>query len=214
MSELDDSQQRARANKRLAWKLALVVLGMFGFGFAMWPMYIVLCDITGLNGKTGKLDADAVAGVTTDRARTVTVQFTGLATTGLPWEFRPLTKRIDVHPGELTEVRYYVRNTSDETITAQAIPSVAPGRSAEHFKKIECFCFTQQTLKPGEAREMPVRFVVEPALAREVEEITLAYTFFNSDKASAQKYGAAATQDHTHAHHDHSQHGSGAGAGG
>lgn len=209
-----DTQQRAHANKRLAWKLALVVVGMFGFGFAMWPMYIVLCDITGLNGKTGKLEADAVAAVKTDRARTVTVQFTGLATSGLPWEFRPLTKKLDVHPGELIEVRYYVRNTSDETITGQAIPSVAPGRSAEHFKKIECFCFTQQTLKSREAREMPVRFMVEPGLAREVEEITLAYTFFNTDKTSAQKYGGSASQDHTHAHHDHSQHGSGAGAGG
>ena len=209
-----EGSQRERANKRLVWKLVLVVVGMFGFGFAMWPMYIVLCDITGLNGKTGKLEVDAVAAVKTDRSRTVTVQFTGLATTGLPWEFRPLTKKIDVHPGELVEVSYYVRNTADETITGQAIPSVAPGRSAEHFKKIECFCFTQQTLKPREAREMPVRFMVEPGLAKEVEEITLAYTFFNIDKVSAQKYGGSAAQDQTHAHHDHGQHGPAAGAGG
>lgn len=209
-----DNDQRQRANRRLVWKLVLVVVGMFGFGFAMWPMYIVLCDITGLNGKTGKLEAGAAAGVKIDRSRTVTVQFTGLATTGLPWEFRPLTKKIDVHPGELVEASYYVRNTANETITGQAIPSVAPGRSAEHFKKVECFCFTQQTLKPREARAMPVRFMVEPGLAREVTEITLAYTFFNVDKASAEKYGGSAVQEHTHAHHDHGQNGSAAGAGG
>jgi cytochrome c oxidase assembly protein subunit 11 len=207
----DDTSQRDHANTRLVWRLVLVVVGMFGFGFALWPMYIVLCDITGLNGKTGKLEADAVAAVKADRSRTVTVQFTGLATTGLPWDFRPLTKKLEVHPGELVEVRYFVRNNSDESITGQAIPSVAPGRSAEHFKKIECFCFTQQTLKPREAREMPVRFMVEPGLASEVEEITLAYTFFNINKTSAQKYGGSASQDHTQAHHDHGQHGSGAG---
>lgn len=210
----DAGNQRERATKRLVWKLVLVVVGMFGFGFAMWPLYNVLCDVTGLNGKTGRLEVDAVASVKPDKARTVTVQFTGLATSGLPWEFRPLTKKLDVHPGEVTEVRYYVRNTSDETITGQAIPSVTPGTSAENFKKIECFCFTQQTLKPGEAREMPVRFIVQPALDSEVKEITLAYTFFNTDQASARKYGGTPEQDQTPPHHDHGNHKPGSSAGG
>jgi cytochrome c oxidase assembly protein subunit 11 len=174
----------------------------------------VLCEVTGLNGKTGQLDSNAVAAVPIDHSRRVTIEFTGLATTGLPWEFRPLTKKLDVHPGELTEVRYYVRNLSDETITGQAIPSVAPNRSAESFKKIECFCFTQQTLQPGEAREMPVRFVVEPALASDVQEITLSYSFFNSNKDSARKYGGAGAAEQSHAQHDHGQQRSGAHAGG
>lgn len=210
---MTDDARIARANKRVALKLALVVVGMFGFGFAMWPLYIVLCDVTGLNGKTGQVGSDAVAAIKVDAARTVTVSFAGLATTGLPWEFRPLTKKLDVHPGQLTEVSYVVHNRSNETIVGQAIPSVAPSRSAEHFKKIECFCFTQQTLKPGETREMPVRFVVEPALAQDVKEITLSYTFFNTDKESASKYGGAAIEQ-SQGQHDHSQHQSGARAGG
>ncbi|MFL6713232.1 MAG: cytochrome c oxidase assembly protein, partial [Sulfurifustis sp.] len=117
----------------------------------------------------------------------------------LPWEFRPLTKRIEVHPGETVTVSYYVRNAADEPITGQAIPSVAPSQAAPHFKKIECFCFSQQHLNAGEAREMPVRFTVLPDLAPEVQTITLSYAFFNVDKTSARKYGGdTATEQHAH----------------
>lgn len=174
---------------------------MFGFGYLLVPLYNVACDVLGLNGKVGRNGPEAVA-ATSDPSRTVTVEFTAHVSTGLPWEFRPVTKRIEVHPGETVTVNYYARNQADETITGQAVPSVAPGRAAAHFKKIECFCFTEQKLGPREAREMPVQFVVAPELAPEVQTITLSYAFFNVDKAQAAKYGATPADHHDH---DHSQ---------
>jgi len=190
------------ANRRLALKLAGVTLAMFAFGYALSPMYDVMCRALGLNGKTGRTDAQTVAAQPVDMSRTVTVEFTGLATSGLPWEFKPLTKKMELHPGETHEVKYLVRNLAQEEITGQAIPSVTPGESAPHFKKIECFCFTRQTLKPGETREMPVRFVVDAGLDQDVQTITLSYSFFNIDKVSAQKYdGAALAQGEDHAAH-------------
>ena len=190
------------ANRRLALKLAGVTLVMFAFGYALSPMYDVMCRALGLNGKTGRTDAQTVAAQPVDMSRTVTVEFTGLATSGLPWEFKPLTKKMELHPGETLEVKYLVRNLAKEEITGQAIPSVTPGESAPHFKKIECFCFTRQTLKPGETREMPVRFVVDAGLDKDVHTITLSYSFFNTDKISAQKYGGAAlAQSEDHAAH-------------
>ena len=193
------------ANRRLALKLGGVTLAMFAFGYALSPMYDVMCKAFGLNGKTGRTDAQIVAAQTVDMSRTVTVEFTGLATSGLPWEFEPLTKKLELHPGETREVKYLVRNLAQEEITGQAIPSVTPGESAPHFKKIECFCFTRQTLKPGETREMPVRFVVDTGLDKDVQTITLSYSFFNIDKVSAQKYGGTSlAQAAEHAeHHDH-----------
>ena len=192
-----------KANRRLAVKLGIVTLAMFGFGYALAPMYDLMCQAFGLNGKTGRLEAQAAAAKPVDVSRTVTVEFTGLATTGLPWEFEPMTRKLEVHPGEPQEVKYYVRNTGNETITGQAVPSVAPGVTAAHFKKIECFCFSQQTLKPGEAREMPVRFVVDPALDKNVQTITLSYTFFNTDKAQAKRYGGEALAQSGHGDHAH-----------
>lgn len=200
-------QQTRTANRRLAAKLALVTVAMFGFGYAMSPMYDVMCRALGLNGKTGRTDAQTVATQPVDMSRTVTVEFTGLATSGLPWEFRPLVKKLELHPGETAEVKYVARNLAQEQITGQAIPSVTPGESAPYFKKIECFCFTQQTLKPGESIEMPVRFVVEAGLDRDVHTITLSYSFFNTDKVSAKKYGGASlakSEDHAmHPEHSH-----------
>lgn len=194
---------RAAANRRLALKLAVVAVAMFGFGYALSPMYDLMCQAFGLNGKTGRIEAQAAA-QPVDMNRTVTVEFTGLATSGLPWEFKPLVKKLEVHPGETMEVKYLAHNLAQEEITGQAIPSVAPGVSAAHFKKIECFCFTQQTLKPGETREMPVRFVVDAGLDKDVQTITLSYSFFNTNKLSAQKYGGEAlAQGGDHAQHAH-----------
>jgi len=180
----------ARVNRRTAIKVGFVAIAMFGFGYALVPLYNLACQVAGLNGKTGRLDATAVTA--REPTRTVTVEFTGNATTGLPWEFRPMTKRVEVHPGDTMLVRYYVRNTTNETLTGQAVPSVAPSRAAPYFKKIECFCFTQQQLKPGEAREMPVQFTILADLAPDVQTITLSYAFFNVDKASSHKYSDAA----------------------
>ncbi len=195
---------RTAANRRLALKLAAVTLAMFGFGYALSPMYDAMCKALGINGKTGRTDAQTVAAQPVDVTRTVTVEFTGLAISGLPWEFKPLVKKLELHPGETREVKYLVRNLAKEEITGQAIPSVTPGETAPHFKKIECFCFTRQTLKPGETREMPVRFVVDAGLDKGVQTITLSYSFFNIDKLSAQKYGGTSlAQAGEHADHDH-----------
>jgi cytochrome c oxidase assembly protein subunit 11 len=177
-----------KANRRVVLILGGLTLAMFAFGYALAPMYELLCKSFGLNGKTERIDAAAVVDQPVDMSRTVTVEFTGLATSGLPWEFRPLTKRLELHPGQTAEVKYLVHNLSGERITGQAIPSVAPGESAPHFKKIECFCFSRQTLEPGETREMPVRFYVDTGLDPQVHTITLSYSFFNTDKVSAQKY--------------------------
>lgn len=197
------THDRPAANRRMGLKLGATALLMFGFGFALVPLYDVFCEITGLNGKTGRLEAEAVASTRVDTGRRVTVEFTGNAADGLPWEFRPLVTKLDVHPGETIVVNYYVRNMTNETITGQAVPSVAPGRAATYFKKIECFCFSNQKLAPGEAREMPVRFMVMPELAKEVETITLSYAFFNTDKAQAKRFGGDAAPEESHAHHQH-----------
>lgn len=194
----------ARSNRRLALQLGAVTLAMFGFGYALSPMYDLMCQALGLNGKTGRVEAQAVDAAAVDASRTVTVEFTGLATSGLPWEFRPMTKKLDVHPGAVYEVKYFVRNTTNEPITGQAVPSVAPGLIAGHFKKIECFCFTRQTLAPGETREMPVRFVVDKSVDPKVQTVTLSYSFFNLDKAQAKRFGGEALAQ---AEHDHSRHG-------
>jgi cytochrome c oxidase assembly protein subunit 11 len=176
------------ANNRLLRRLLLVTVVMFGFGFALVPIYSVFCKITGLNGKTGRVDAQQVQAMHVDESRWVTVEFTTSVNQGMPWEFRARQTRIRVHPGAINKVVFHVRNTADEAITGQAIPSLVPGLAAAHFKKLECFCFDRQTLKAGEEKDMPVRFVVEPELARDVETVTLAYTFFNVDAASAKKY--------------------------
>ncbi len=191
---------RLNANRRTAAKLALVAAAMFGFGYLLVPLYDLACAALGLNGKTGRIEAVTAA---VDTKRTVTVEFTAHATTGLPWEFRPLTRRLEVHPGETVVVNYYARNTAAETLVGQAVPSVAPGIAAPYFKKIECFCFTRQELNPGEAQEMPVRFTVLPDLAPQVHTITLSYTFFNVDKASAAKYGGGAAPSAAQRAHDH-----------
>jgi cytochrome c oxidase assembly protein subunit 11 len=188
----------AERNRRLTGKLAVAALLMFGFGFALVPLYDVFCDITGLNGKTGRAEAEML-GAKVDTSRWVTVEFTGSTGQGLPWEFRPMQKKLRVHPGQTTVANYYVRNTAAEPIVGRAIPSVTPGVAAAHFKKIECFCFSEQTLQPGEAREMPVRFVVDPELAAGIATVTLSYTFFNTDPAQAKRYGGdgqAPAMDH------------------
>jgi cytochrome c oxidase assembly protein subunit 11 len=175
----------------LVKKLLVLVAAASLFGFALVPLYNVLCEATGFNGKTaGRKEGFAAGGLTSsaqaapsriDRSRLVTVEFTGTVMPGLPWEMRPLTTSLETHPGELNQVRYLVRNTSNRPVTGQAVPSVTPGQAAQHFEKIECFCFNQQALAPGEAREMPLVFIVKPDMDRDVRHITLSYAFFSID---------------------------------
>jgi len=162
-------------NRKLFARLALVALAMFGFGYALVPLYYRVCEALGIN-TLGEVAA-APRNSQVDLARTVTIEFDANAH-GLAFRFRPLVNHIDVHPGELATVEYEVRNDQPVAVTAQAVPSYGPAFAGEYFKKIECFCFTQQTLGPGESRRMPVVFVVDPKLPKDVSSIAISYTFF------------------------------------
>ncbi|MGH8751210.1 MAG: cytochrome c oxidase assembly protein [Burkholderiales bacterium] len=166
------------ANRVLLRKLLIVALAMFGFGFALVPFYQKICEVTGINSI---LQADTLARNTqVDRTRSVTVELDA-NTRQLAWNFHPLASSVQVHPGELMQVLYEVKNTLPYAVTGQAIPSYAPRYAGGYFKKLQCFCFTQQTLQANEVRRMPVVFVIDPALPRDVNTITLSYTFFEVD---------------------------------
>jgi len=152
-----------------------MALVMFGFGFALVPFYEKICEVTGINN-LGKPDELAL-NTQVDASRTLTIEFDANVR-DLPWEFRPLTRSIRAHPGEMVQVVYEVRNTSSAPIVGQAVPSYGPGLAAQYMKKLECFCFTRQALAPGEIKQMPVQFVVEAGLPSDVSTITLSYTFF------------------------------------
>jgi cytochrome c oxidase assembly protein subunit 11 len=164
----------------------VVAVVMFGFGYALVPVYRQMCELLGINVLTQQ-DGTVVrpANTQVDTSRTITVELDGNSQG--PWRFRPTTSSIQVHPGELATVMYEVVNTQNRTVQAQAIPSYAPQSATPHFKKVECFCFKQQTLKPNEARQMPVVFFIDPALPREVKTITLSYTFFEIAGTQAAK---------------------------
>ena len=167
-------------NTRLALKLAAGAVAMFGFGYALVPIYDVFCEITGLNGKTGRIAAADAEAVRQEPDRTVRVTFDSNVNPGLPWKFGALQPAVEVHPGRLMEAMFYVENTASHAVVGRAVPSVAPSRAAAYFNKTECFCFTEQTLAAGERREMPVRFIVDPALPDGITTLTLSYTFFES----------------------------------
>lgn len=173
-----EASERTTANRRVVRRLLLAAVAMFGFGFALVPLYDVFCDITGINGKTGRIEAEEALSQQVDRERMVTVEFLSSVRSDLAWDFKPAVKRVRVHPGEVTEVHYVARNRTGETVAGQAVPSLAPGLAAKYFNKTECFCFTRQTLQAGEGKEMPIRFVVDPALPEEVRTVSLSYTFF------------------------------------
>jgi len=178
---------RKQANQRVVKRLGIAAVLMFGFGFAMVPLYDVFCDITGLNGKTGRMAQEEALSQKVDEDRLVTVEFLATVHSDLPWEFKPMVRKIKVHPGEITEVNYYARNKTDNQVAGQAVPSVAPGLAAKYFSKTECFCFTRQTLGPGEGKEMPLRFVVDPALPDNVRTVSLSYTFYQTEAVAADK---------------------------
>jgi cytochrome c oxidase assembly protein subunit 11 len=170
---------------RTALKLFALTIVMFGFGYALVPLYDVFCDITGLNGKTGVISQEKAVTAGIDKDRLVTVQFDTNINGELPWAFKSSMNKIQVHPGQITDVIFVVENQADVPVAGQAIPSVAPGQASLHFNKTECFCFTQQTLQAYERKEMLVRFVVDPALPRKISTVTLSYTFFMTPDANA-----------------------------
>ena len=162
-------------NKKLFVRLAAIALGMFGFGYALVPFYAQICKALGVNSLEAR--SEPVGNTQVDMKRTVTVEFDA-NTHGIPWRFQPAVRHMDVHPGQLVQVDYEVANVRSSPVTGQAVASYGPQRAGEYFRKLECFCFTQQTLAGGETRRMPVTFVIDPALPADVNTITLSYTFF------------------------------------
>ena len=167
--------ERGRDNRRMLVKLSVVALAMFGFGFALVPFYDKICKALGVNyfiaPDTG------YANTQVDMTRSVTIELDA-NTHDLAWRFRPMVRHLTVHPGELAQVEYEIANVRGVPVTAQAVPSYGPQRAGQYFRKLECFCFTQQTLAAGETRRMPVVFLIDPALPKDVNTITLSYTFF------------------------------------
>ena len=163
----------------------VVVACAFLFGFAMVPLYRVVCEhVLGIKLAAGAVDQSRAAGLVEDSSRSVRVQFIASVNSRLPWVFAPESTSIEVHPGKLTEVWFDATNTSDEAIVGNAVPSIAPSTASSYFTKTECFCFTEQVLKAGESRRMPVRFFVDPQLPRDVRELTLSYTFYANEVAT------------------------------
>lgn len=162
-------------NRKLSRRLAVVALGMFGFGFALVPFYNQICAALGVNSLVERSELPKNSQV--DATRTITIEFDS-NTRDLPWRFQPTVRHITVHPGEVATVEYEVINVRGSPVTGQAVPSYGPAIAGEYFHKVECFCFQQQTLGPGETRRMPVTFVVDPKLPKDVNTIALSYTFF------------------------------------
>ncbi|AZP12649.1 cytochrome c oxidase assembly protein [Undibacterium parvum] len=166
-----------KLNFSMLGKLLVIAVVMFGFGYALVPIYKQICELTGVNILTPKdISIKEITNSQIDRTREVIVEFD--ANTQGPWRFRPTVSSLKVHPGEMTQIVYEVVNKQSYKMEAQAIPSYAPQQAAAYFKKMECFCFKQQTLEANEARQMPVVFYIDPSLPKEVKTITLSYTFF------------------------------------
>lgn len=186
---------RRADNRALVRRALLACIGAFAFAFALVPLYRIACEqVFGI-----KLDSDAasagdVDAMQVDESRLVTIEFDTSVNSKLAWSFSSQVPSMQVHPGKLYEATFHARNESAKAIVGQAVPSVAPSTASIYFNKTECFCFTEQLLAPGEARDMPVRFVVDPALPKNVSTLTLSYTFFNNEIATA-RIAAAGTHD-------------------
>lgn len=171
-----------KENLKIVGKLGVITLGMFAFGYALVPIYRAICEATGINilalseRQVPGIKSTLPANTQVDRSRTIVVEFD--TNVRGPWDFKPMVRSMEVHPGELATVMYEFQNIQNREMSAQAIPSYAPKQSGRHFNKLECFCFTQYTLGPGEKKEWPVAFVIDPRISKDVTTITLSYTFF------------------------------------
>lgn len=172
--------EKAALNKRLAWRLSWIVAAGLLFGFAIAPIYDVMCRTIGLNGRADTSATVLDKSLKVDKTRWVTVIFTGNTMPGLSWSFHPTQNSMRVHPGEIKLATYIAKNNAQESVIGVAVPSIAPELASLYFKKIECFCFKQQGLKSGESKEMPLRFYVSPNLPSDVNTVTLSYAFYNS----------------------------------
>lgn len=181
------SQPQATAGKshaKVAGKMVLLAAGMFGFGYLMVPLYDIICDVTGLNGKTGRVSASTAVDVPAVSDRKITVEFTASVNQSGAWIFRPDMKTMTVKPGTLYHASYYAENLSSSPVVAQATPSVTPFTAAKYFNKTECFCFTRQAFEAGGSMHMPLTFIIDPDIPSNVDRVTLSYTFFRSPDQS------------------------------
>jgi cytochrome c oxidase assembly protein subunit 11 len=173
--------KKERANRRMMVRLSIFAVAMFGFGFALVPFYEKICEVTGINNLIRP--AAAVENTQVDKSRWITLEFDSNSH-GLEWDFRPVQRSVRVHPGEMIQIEYEVKNNGDKAIVGQAIPSYGPKHAAPFVKKLECFCFRQQPLQAGEAKRMPVQFVIDSTVPADLSTITLSYTFFEVKGAS------------------------------
>jgi len=171
------------SHRKLVRRLVLLAVAMFGFGFALWPLYNVFCDLTGLGGRAIQVAEDSGGVVRSDRQ--VKVRFDATVNTSLPWKFRALEKSKMVNLGEMSEATYLAENPGKQALVGQAIYNVTPPEASLYFVKTECFCFTEQLLQANENREMPVYYFIQPDLPEHIKEITLSYTFFRVEDADA-----------------------------
>ena len=185
-----NNEQERPSHRALVRKLVLLSVAMFGFGFAMWPLYDVFCDLTGLGGRGVKVAENSGGVERSDRS--VKVRFDATVNSALPWEFRPLQKSARVNLGAMSEASYLAENRNDRAVVGRAIFNVTPPEASLYFVKTECFCFTEQMLQAHESREMPVYYFIQPDLPEHIKEITLSYTFYRDENASAVSLTAAA----------------------
>lgn len=184
------TREGQNSHARLVRRLVLVAVGMFGFGFAMWPLYNVFCDLTGLGGRGVKI---AEAGTTVDASdREVRIRFDATVNSALPWRFEAKDKSATVTLGEMSEALYLAMNTTDQPVVGRAIYNVTPPEASLYFVKTECFCFTEQLLRGNESREMPVYYFIQPDLPEHIKELTLSYTFYRDENADALALASAA----------------------
>jgi cytochrome c oxidase assembly protein subunit 11 len=182
MSQAQNSVTKT-PHRKLVRKLVLLAVGMFGFGFAMWPLYGVFCDLTGFGGRGVKVAPQATAQEKSDRQ--VKIRFDATVNSSLPWAFRAVQKSDTITLGEMSEALYLAENTTDQALVGRAIYNVTPPEASLYFVKTECFCFTQQVLQANESREMPVYYFIQPDLPDHIKEITLSYTFYRNESADA-----------------------------
>ncbi len=177
MNNLADPGPR-KSNRSVLFQAVVVCLVMFGFGFAMVPLYRAFCNLTGINGRMAVVATETLA--QSDLTRVITVQFVANRNQYLPWEFKPEVSSVQVHPGEIRTVTFFAHNLRDVPMVGRAVPSIAPGEAAKYLRKLECFCFNEQHFASGEARNMPVRFYIDPRIPPGIDTLTLSYTFFDA----------------------------------
>jgi len=185
MSDPSSDRHSFKKHGAVAGKSLLLAFAMFGFGYLMVPIYDIICEVTGLNGKTGRVSiAEAEAAAKANENRLVTVEFVASINSGGSWLFEPTVKQMQVKPGELNYTSYFAQNLADQAVVAQATPSVTPQSAAKYFNKTECFCFTRQEFEPKGTKDMPITFIIDPDLPANVDRVTLSYTFFRSPDQS------------------------------